>query len=178
MSTHSAKQIQIGVSSCLLGYKVRYDGQDKKNDNVLKLCGQFDCIAICPEYAIDLGVPRAPLHLVQIASDIHARGIANPHLDVTGLLAEYAVNIHKSLPDLCGYVFKARSPSCGVNSAPFSNEAGTQQLGVTNGIYSGRIQQLSGNLPVVEETQLNDNYEILRFIEAVHAYASARSRST
>ncbi|WP_455367057.1 DUF523 domain-containing protein, partial [Kaarinaea lacus] len=83
MSTYETKKIHIGVSSCLLGHKVRYDGQGKKHSYVLKLCEQFTCIAICPEYAIDLGVPRPPLHLVQLTNGIHARGIANPKQDVT-----------------------------------------------------------------------------------------------
>lgn len=177
MPRPETKTIQIGVSSCLLGHKVRYDGQDKKHSNVLKLCEQFHCVAICPEYAIDLGVPRAPLHLVQLASGIHARGIANPQQDVTAALTEYANEVHASMPQLCGYVFKARSPSCGINSTPLVNATGLQQLGTTSGIYSARIQQLAAELPIVEEIQLNDENDVNRFIAEVVAYANGNPAS-
>jgi uncharacterized protein YbbK (DUF523 family) len=177
MPNPETKTIQIGVSSCLLGFKVRYDGQDKKHSNVLKLCEQFTCIAICPEYAIDLGVPRAPIHLVQLASGIHARGIANPQQDVTQALTEYANEVHASMPQLCGYVFKARSPSCGVNSTPLFNAIDLQQLGSTSGIYSARIQELAPQLPIVEETQLNNDSDLQKFIEGVVVYANYKTSS-
>ncbi|HEY5604050.1 MAG TPA: DUF523 domain-containing protein [Gammaproteobacteria bacterium] len=177
MSTYPIKHIQIGVSSCLLGHKVRYDGQDKQHRNVLKLCEQFDCVAICPETAIGLGVPRPPLQLVQIASEIHARGITRPHHDVTDSLAHYANTIFHSLPTLCGYVFKARSPSCGINSTPVFSEASAQRLGTSSGIYSGRIQQLAEKLPVIEETGLNNNEDVVVFIDKVVAYANVKSNS-
>lgn len=178
MSDFETKTIRIGVSSCLLGNKVRYDGQDKKHSNVLKLCERFTCIAICPEYAIDLGVPRPPIHLVQLVSGIRARGIANPQQDVTDALMEYADEVHESLPQLCGYIFKARSPSCGVNSTPLLDVTGMQQLGTTNGIYSGRIQQLAEQLPIVEETQLNTDDDLQKFIKDVVAYSNTTLRQS
>ena len=174
ISIYHSEKIKVGVSSCLLGHKVRYDGKDKRHDYVLKLCRTFDCIAICPECAVNLGVPRAPIHLVQIAAKIRARGIANPQQDVTDSLTAFADSIHQSIPDLCGYVFKARSPSCGVNSTPFFDDTGKHQLGNMSGIYSGRIQQLTDKLPIIEETQLTDDYAVLKFKEAVIAYATAR----
>jgi len=178
MSTHATKSIQIGVSSCLLGHKVRYDGQDKKHLNVLKLCKRFTCVALCPEVAIDLGVPRPPILLVQLETEIHARGIAHPQPDVTDALKDYAENISRSLPMLCGYVFKARSPSCGVNSTPFFDSTGTQQLGTTNGIFSGRMQELVHQLPIAEEAQLETEEDLRKFTEAVIAYAKLKPRLT
>ena len=177
MSNHQAKKIQIAVSSCLLGHKVRYDGQDRKHSHVLKLCEQFHCIAICPEYAIGLGIPRAPINIVQIDSEKRARGVENPKLDVTESLMDYADSIYESIPKLCGYIFKARSPSCGVNSTPFFSETGVE-LGVASGIYSYGIQQRLPNLPVIEETELKSDEDIQRFIKAVDAYAYAKERSS
>jgi len=177
MSTSTTKNIQIGVSSCLLGHKVRYDGQDKKHHNVLKLCEQFTCIAICPEVAIDLGVPRPPIHLVQLATEIHALGIANPQQDFTDALKDYASNILESFPTLCGYVFKARSPSCGVNSTPLFDAVGKQQLDTTNGIFSGQLKQLARQLPVTEEAQLETEEELQKFTEEVITYSKLTRRS-
>ena len=173
MSHQKSERIQIAVSSCLLGHKVRYDGQDRKNSKVLKLCEQFDCVAICPEYAIGLGIPRAPINVVQIGSQLRVRGIANPNHDMTDSLLEYADSICESIPNLCGYIFKSRSPSCGISSTPFYNESGIE-LGKTNGIYADRVQQLY-KLPIVEETQLDTDEDIQQFIDAVYTYAEKQS---
>ncbi|MEJ2181564.1 MAG: DUF523 domain-containing protein [Gammaproteobacteria bacterium] len=170
MSKHKSTKTKIGVSSCLLGYKVRYDGQDRKDDHVLKLCEQFHCIAICPEYAIGLGVPRAPIKIIQFDSGKRVRGAENQKLDVTDPLMEYADSIYESIPHLCGYIFKARSPSCGVNSTPYFSENGTD-LGVTSGVYSNRIQQQFHNLPVIEDSELKTDNDIQGFIDAVNNYA-------
>ena len=170
MSNHQPKKIQIAVSSCLLGHKVRYDGQHREHKNVLALCEQFHCMAICPEYAIGLGIPRAPINIIQIDSEKRVRGIENPNHDVTDALQEYADSIYESIPNLCGYVFKARSPSCGVNSTPFFSDSGNE-IGITSGIFSSRIQQRLRNLPIVEETQLASTEDIQRFIDAVVTYA-------
>lgn len=175
MSNHHAKNIQIAVSSCLLGHKVRYDGQDREHKYVLKLCEQFHCVAICPEYAIGLGIPRAPINIVQIGSEKRVRGIENPNHDVTDALQEYADSIHDSIPTLCGYVFKARSPSCGVNSTPFFSETGTE-LGIDSGIYSSQIKQRLKDLPIIEETQLTSDEDIQRFVDAVNIYAAGISK--
>ncbi|WP_455219020.1 DUF523 domain-containing protein [Kaarinaea lacus] len=174
MPNRQSNKIQIAVSSCLLGHKVRYDGQDRKNKNVLKLCEQFHCIAICPEYAIGLGIPREPINVVLTGSDKRVRGIENPNHDVTEALQEYADSIHESIPTLCGYVFKSRSPSCGVNSTPFFSETGTE-LGIDSGIYSSQIKQRRQDLPIVEETQLTTGEDIQRFIDAVNTYAAGIS---
>ena len=174
MPHQQSDKLQIAVSSCLLGHKVRYDGRDRKNNNVLKLCEQFECVAICPEYAIGLGIPRPPINIVQIGSELRVRGIANPNHDMTDALQEYAETICESIPNLCGYIFKARSPSCGVNSTPFFSETGSE-LGVTSGIYSSRIQQRLDKLPVIEEKQLTTEDDIELFIESVYAYAKELS---
>jgi uncharacterized protein YbbK (DUF523 family) len=166
------KHIHVGVSSCLLGYNVRYDGQNRQHDSVLALCENFTCIAICPEYAIGLGIPRAPINIIEIARDRYrVKGSANPHLDVTDELVDYADHIHQSIPEICGYIFKSRSPSCGVASTPYFDPDGNQ-LGVTDGIYSRRIKQLAPNLPIVEEVQLTDGKNQKAFEDAVRSYAA------
>ncbi|MGD8567728.1 MAG: DUF523 domain-containing protein [Gammaproteobacteria bacterium] len=165
------QRIHVGVSSCLLGNNVRYDGQNRQHDHVMALCENFTCIAICPEYAIGLGIPRAPINIIKV-TDNHYRvkGSANPHLDVTEELVDYADHIHQSMPEICGYIFKSRSPSCGVASTPYFDPDGNQ-LGVMDGIYSGRIKQLAPTLPIVEEVQLTDKENQKAFEDAVRQYA-------
>ena len=164
-------KIRVGVSSCLLGYDVRYDGKNKKNDNVIKLSDTFDLMAICPEYGIGMGVPRAPINIINVDGKFHARGVANPGYDVTESLQELAEAIIKSHKDLCGYVFKARSPSCGLDSTPWFDTDGNEK-GLTSGIFSQQVQMRLPDLPMIEETQLTCGIEIEQFIERVNNYAN------
>ena len=168
-----SKSISVGVSSCLLGHNVRYDGQNKRHDLVLALCDDFHCVAICPELAIGLGVPRMPVNIIQTGHQQRVRGSADGQLDVTDQLMDYADHINDSMPEICGYIFKSRSPSCGVQSTPCFDEH-EKQIGVTSGIYSGRIIQRVPDLPVVEETQLTSESDVKDFANAVRTYWAAK----
>lgn len=163
-------KLTIAVSSCLLGHNVRYDGSNKKNDHVLRLCTMFNCLAICPEYSIGMGVPRSPINLVSVNGRYRARGAIDPEFDVTDLLNQFAVSIVNSNPELCGYVFKARSPSCGLDSTPWFDDDSRQQ-GLTSGIFSHKIHLLLPELPMIEEAQLTGNDEIEEFIVRAKNYA-------
>jgi len=169
MSGHY-KKISIGVSSCLLGNNVRYDGKNKDNQVIQNICSVLECIPLCPEEGIGLGIPRPPLQIVRIKNDFRARGKTNPGFDVTDRLGHYANNIVSRHPDICGYIFKARSPSCGINSTPWRNISG-DDTGLTSGIYSDRISTLLPSLPVIEETQLANEASVKIFMDAVRKYA-------
>jgi uncharacterized protein YbbK (DUF523 family) len=149
---------------------VRYDGRNKLNNQVLALCEAFNCIAICPEYAIGLGIPRAPINIIQVENRYRVKGSATPDLDVTEELIDYANHIRDSQPQICGYVFKSRSPSCGLQSTPFFNEKGSH-LGDTDGIFCSRIRCLFPGLPVTEETHLEEEQTVKQFQDAVIQYA-------
>jgi uncharacterized protein YbbK (DUF523 family) len=170
--THSIKRIKIAVSSCLLGKPVRYDGNHKENKSLKVLCDRFECVSICPECEIGLGVPRPPIHIVNVDEHFRARGKTNPNFDVTQSLETLATEIATNNNSICGYVFKARSPSCGINSAPWYS-ASRQESGITSGIFSSRIQQLLPALPVIEETQFEKPKEMKSFIAGVKEYAAA-----
>ena len=164
-------KIVIAVSSCLLGHKVRYDGNDKRNLMVEnQLCNYFDCRPVCPEYAAGLGVPRAPIHVVKIGSDVRAVGTANNAFDVTDLLEQYADYLGKAIPQLCGYVFKARSPSCGLVDVPIYNNLGNQ-INVGSGIFASQIHRNMKTLPVIDEIQLAQPQGLRDFIQEVERYS-------
>ena len=173
MNNKRQYKLRIGVSSCLLGQNVRYDGSNKKHSFVTKLCETFDCVAICPEYRIGMGVPRSPINLVSIDNVIHAQCSVYPHLDVTAALKNDACNLVVSEPALVGYVFKARSPSCGVNSTPFTNGYTKTIAGYTSGIFSEKIRKLLPNLPIIEEENLTNEIELKAYIDRVLQFAEA-----
>ena len=77
-------RLRIGISSCLLGQKVRYDGGHKHNGYITESLGQFlDFVPYCPEVAIGLGIPRPPIRLVKSAQGPRARGEKDAELEVT-----------------------------------------------------------------------------------------------
>lgn len=167
---NGAGKIKIAVSSCLAGYNVRYDGKNKKLDVINQLCDLFDCIAICPESEIGLGIPRPPLNIVKINNSFRVRGRTNPAFDVTDALQKHAQHIVCCHRDICGYVFKSRSPSCGVYSTPW-RRISKEETGLTSGIFSAQIRELLPSLPVIEETQLENSEHLNEFVNAVRRYA-------
>jgi uncharacterized protein YbbK (DUF523 family) len=161
------KAIKIGVSACLLGEAVRYDGTDKRNAVVTdQLCRQFECIPICPEMAIGLDCPRPPVQLVKSATGIRAVGRDDASIDITDRLVEYSNQL--VLDDLSGFVLKSRSPSCGVGSTPlFDTER--HQIDRVNGLFAETILRRDKTMPVIEESDLVDEALLNTFIINVRA---------
>ncbi len=148
-------KIPIAVSSCLLGEKVRYDGDHKFNSRiVLELNTLFEYHSYCPEMAIGLGVPRPPIHLVNQDSDIRCVGVDIPHRDVTTPLQQYARDISLELKHSCGYIFKKGSPSCGIHNVKVNQIPQPYPVGM--GIYAKTIMQRRPLLPVIDELCLEN----------------------
>src|SRR3546814_842407 len=111
----SNKRPRVGVSACLAGQRVRYDGDTRPAAALAHLKDQLELFLVCPEVAIGLGVPRPPIQLVELDGERRVTGVAAPHTDVTDALRALV----EQLPDdLCGFILKARSPSCATGSAP------------------------------------------------------------
>lgn len=168
-STSSLK-IPVAISACLLGEPVRYDGRDKFCPQLIdKLQQHFMLVAICPEVEIGMGVPRPPIQLVQDSTGVRARGVRDPSRDVTDLLASYGHDVAIMQPELCGYVFKARSPSCGLGSTPLFDING-HLIGKTNGVYANAILITLNALPVADEEQLRVDASVEEFVNNVTDY--------
>ncbi|MBL4866349.1 MAG: DUF523 domain-containing protein [Pseudomonadales bacterium] len=107
--------IQIGVSSCLLGEKVRYDGGHKQNAYIIQTLGKyFEFKSFCPEMSIGLGVPRETLRIIETSSGHRCVRVIDSSFDVTDQLTQLADEQRHWPSGLCGYVFKKGSPSCGI----------------------------------------------------------------
>ncbi len=159
---------RIGISSCLLGNHVRYDGKHKHNDFIVRyLTEQVEFIAICPEVAIGLGVPRAPIQLIDKSGKPGAVFIHAPHTDVTRSLAVYAKQTLQDYPDLSGFIFKSRSPSCGLHNTPVFSSTSQQFLANSSGIFASEIMRLRPQLPVENEENLQKQTHLDSFIREV-----------
>ena len=167
MQTSTPQQITIGISSCLLGDEVRYDGGHKRHSYIEKTLGQyFEFVGFCPEMAIGLGVPREPIRLVRRDDQIRCVGIKDPALDVTDKLRDCADEQKGWQAGICGYIFKKDSPSCGmervrvyVNDTPNKNGSG---------LFAQRVMENFPFLPVEEEGRLGDPLLRENFIQRVY----------
>jgi uncharacterized protein YbgA (DUF1722 family)/uncharacterized protein YbbK (DUF523 family) len=163
--------VRLGVSACLLGARVRFDGGHKRNRYLINELGaHFEFVAFCPEVAIGLGTPRPTIRLVGDPALPRALGSRDDGLDVTDALREYSADRAQRLDGLSGFVFKKDSPSCGMARVKVYGDKGMPQRdGV--GIFARAVQQANPLLPVEEEGRLNDSALRENFISRVFVYA-------
>jgi uncharacterized protein YbgA (DUF1722 family)/uncharacterized protein YbbK (DUF523 family) len=163
--------VRLGVSACLLGAKVRFDGGHKRNRFVLdELGAHFEFVPFCPEVAIGMGTPRPSIRLVGDVRQPRAVASRDASLDVTDALREYSRSAAPQLNGLCGFVFKKDSPSCGVRRVKVYNEKGMPQPeGV--GIFARAVQEANPLLPVEDEGRLNDPGLRENFVTRAFVYA-------
>lgn len=165
------QRIRIGISSCLLGMRVRYDGNHKHDAYITETLGRhFELVPVCPEMAIGLGVPRPPIRLVGPAHAPRAVGVDDPQLDVTHRLAQYGARMGRELSDISGYILKSKSPSCGMERVKLYPEKGGPGVKQGRGIYAAALMATQPLLPTEEEGRLGDPVLRENFIEAVFAY--------
>lgn len=175
--TGATRRPLVGLSSCLGGEKVRYDGTHKRDDRLLAGLGYFaDLTLICPEVAIGLGVPRAPIQLTVLGNGrTRVCGVADPSLDVTDALADYAESMLPLLHWLDGYVFKARSPSCGLGDVLRVHPDGHEDL-LGTGFFANFVREHLPLLPLVDEDTLADPHRLAEFEHYVKAYFHHRQK--
>lgn len=160
------KKFKVGVSQCLLGDAVRYDGQSKPCSAVTKLAENFELVAICPEVEAGLSVPRPPVQLSGDTNNPHLTGRDNPNLDITDLMRIYCEKKIPQLKQLSGFILKSRSPSCGLHSTPiFIN--GDCVTETSSGVFAQALQAHYPNLILIEETQLESDEMLKQFIQQV-----------
>lgn len=160
--------IRLGISSCLLGQKVRYDGTDKHDRFITGTLGKyFEFVPVCPEVAVGLGVPRPPIRLVGKPAAPRAVGVENPTFDVTDKLTAYGRKQARSLGDISGYILKSRSPSCGVKGVKVLATHDRVRRG--RGAYAAAFMAAQPLLPVAEEGWLGDPGACDSFLERVFA---------
>ena len=164
-------RIRLGVSRCLLGDAVRFDGGHKRDRYVTDVLGEyFDWVPVCPEVEIGLPVPRPPIRLVRIDGAIRVRGVRDATLDVTDDLNGLYERGADRFSGISGFLLKRGSPSCGMERVKVYDEAG-RSVGTDAGRFAAAIQRARPNLPIEEEGRLNDPRLRENFITRVFAYA-------
>ena len=163
------KKIPIGISSCLLGQNVRFDGGHKQDAYITgTLSRYFEFHPFCPEVGIGLGTPRPALHLEKIDERVRCTGVKDNTVDVTDRLRNYAGEQNILLSELCGYLFKKDSPSCGMEKVKVYVNSIPHRVGT--GIYAEELMRNNPLLPVEEEGRLGDAGLRENFIQRVYVF--------
>jgi len=162
--------IRVGVSACLLGQPVRYDGGHKRDHYIVDVLGEvFDLVPVCPETAIGMGTPRPPIRLVEGRTGIEARGVHDDTLDVTDKLIAFGGKTAGQLAGISGYLFKSKSPSCGMRQVELLITNGRSSNRAT-GLFARELMDAYPLLPVEDESRLSDAALCENWLERVFAY--------
>jgi len=164
------EKIKLGISSCLLGNRVRYDGGHKLDRFLTDTLGQYVAyVPVCPEVECGLGVPRKSMRL-EGTPDAPRLMVTATREDLTEKMIRWAKKrvIELEKEDLCGFIFKSDSPSCGMERVKIYNEKSMPvKSGV--GIFAGIFMEYFPLLPVEEEGRLHDPDLRENFIERIFA---------
>ncbi|WP_410016059.1 YbgA family protein [Sodalis sp. C49] len=162
-------KIPVGISACLMGEKVRFDGGHRRFAFAMDELAPYVRFApICPEMAIGLPTPRPALRLVRDEQGRIAMrtGKNQNDDDLTQPMQSFSEQQVQTLGDLCGYIVCAKSPSCGMERVRVYDRAGARKNGV--GLYTGELMRQLPWLPVEEDGRLHDAQLRENFVARVY----------
>ena len=163
------EKIRLGVSSCLLGEKVRFDGQHKHDSYITGILSRwFEFVPVCPEVELGLGIPREAIQLEGPLDNPRLVSVRNRE-DITNSMQTWCAQRIRELEDenLCGYILKAKSPSCGMERVKVFPAEGKMPIKKGRGMFADAFMQHFPNLPVEEEGRLHDAALRENFLERV-----------
>ena len=163
--------LRIGVSSCLLGQKVRYDGGHKRDRFVTDELGPFvEWVPVCPEVEAGLGLPRPTMHLSRQDQGIRLVE-SKSGVDHTQAMEKFSRKRVREIRalDLSGYILKKDSPSCGMTRVKVRSEKGMPER-VGKGLFAEALMKALPSVPIEEEGRLNDPHLRENFIERLFAF--------
>lgn len=168
--------LRLGISSCLLGELVRYDGGHKRDRFLVDTLGPYvEWVPVCPEMEVGMGVPRESIRLERNAGAVRLVALKSQqdHTDAMGKWARKRLT-ELAKEDLCGYILKSRSPTCGMERVAVYDESEVpSKEGV--GAFARPLLERFPDLPVEEEGRLHDPKLRENFIERIFACQRLRS---
>jgi len=176
-SRPARRRPRVGVSACLLGEEVRWDGRHKRAEWVAGALGRsVEWVPVCPEVEAGLGVPRPPIRLEDAGGGRVRLACPSTGEDLTARMEAFAEARVRALRDagIAGYVLKARSPSCGRDGVEVRGAAGGRPRPAGRGLFAEALLRLLPGLPVEEEDALRDAAARRAFLERARAYDRAR----
>ncbi len=160
--------IRVGISGCLTGQQVRFDGGHKRSDFCTEQLARFvEFVPVCPEMAIGLGTPRPSIRLINREGNLLAQTAKGE--DVTAALRDYGRQMAARFEGLSGYILCAKSPSCGMERVRVYHESGKGNAKEGTGIYTAELMRALPLLPLEEDGRLNDAVLRENFVTRVYA---------
>lgn len=164
--------LRLGVSACLLGERVRYDGEHKRDAFLCDELGpRVEWVSVCPEVELGLGVPRETVRLEQRAGEVRLVAPGSGR-DLTAAMTLYAARRLDELAGLrlSGFVLKRDSPSCGLLRVRVHGPEGEAARRTGRGLFAAALRQRLPDLPVEEEGRLAEPHLRAAFLERVFAH--------
>ena len=172
---------RIGISACLLGEEVRYDGGHKRDLYIVETLGPLvEWVPVCPEVELGLGTPREAIRLICNPKDPEAINlVSRSGNDLTVKMRRFARRRARELAkeNLSGYILKKDSPSCGMERVKIWNEH-NQEISERQGrgFFADELLRQFPNLPMEEEGRLHDPQLCENFIERVFSFRKLRAQ--
>lgn len=166
------RRIPVGISACLTGEEVRYNGGHKRSRYCLEVLGErFAFESFCPELEAGLGVPREPIRLVGVeGEEPRVVGTRDPELDVTDRLATVSQAFIDRHRHLRGFILMKGSPSCGLERVKVYRPDNGMPGHSDAGAFVRELRRHFPELPLEEEARMNDAVLRENFITRVYAY--------
>lgn len=167
---------RVGISTCLLGQQVRWDGGHKRDRFLTDVLAPYlEWVPVCPEVEVGMGIPREPVQLVRDGGQIRMLGTRSRQ-DWTDTMQAWSAKQARALTrlELCGYVLKKDSPSCGMERVKIRDAKGMARRD-GRGLFAEALLSALPALPVEEEGRLNDPVLRDNWIERVFAYRRLRT---
>ena len=163
--------VKVGISSCLLGEKVRFDGGHSQSKYCIHTLTEFfQFRQFCPEMAAGFGTPRPAIRLVGDLDNPKLVYSNNPGEDLKEKLSNGYAKFIKKQSDLSGYILMKNSPSCGMDRIKVYMDNGHSHIKKRSGLFAQALMEKYPNLPVEEDGRLNDEGLRENFIMRVYAY--------
>jgi len=162
--------VRIGISACLLGEEVRFDGGHKRDSFLTEILGpHVQWVPVCPEVEVGMGTPREPVRLFRSGSELRMVTVHTGH-DYTEAMNRWAEERVRQLDreDLCGYVLKKDSPSCGMEGVKVYGRSDVPER-AGRGLFAQVLMTHMPWLPVEEEARLTDPRLRENFLERIFA---------
>ncbi|HPF33718.1 MAG TPA: DUF523 domain-containing protein [Candidatus Sabulitectum sp.] len=164
MSHHG---LEIGISGCLLGMCVRYDGSSCMRRDIIQGIGSMArLVPFCPEHECGMPVPREPMDLFRVSGVTRLMTVGTGR-DLTGQLMDWVENRLSEcrVSGLGGFILKSGSPSCGLGSARLHESGALKRNGT--GLFASSLAERFPDMPLAEDTGLVTQADLSTFLERI-----------
>lgn len=168
---------RVGISACLLGREVRYDGAHKRDGPLLSSLGPFvEWVPVCPEQELGMGVPREPIRLELVAGATRVVGVSSRE-DWTARMEAFAGARAAALAGISGFVLKSGSPSCGLTGVKRFHGGLEPPVLDGTGLFAAALLAAWPLLPLQDELRLATGAAREQFLERVRLFSREHRRA-